>query len=120
MAIYVDEPHKVDAYIKSFAPEVQEILQKIRALVKKHTPNATEGISYGIPTFYQKRTFFHYAAFKNHFSLFPPVSGDAELLQSIKPYANKKNNLLFKYKNDIPYDLIEKVIINHIAQLENK
>lgn len=111
-------PNQIDEYINSFEPKIIEILRKIQNLVKENAPNAIEKISYKIPSFHDNGIIIYYAAFKNHFSLFPPIHGDEKLLEAIKPYANAKGNLLFKYKNSIPWDLIEKVILRRI--LENK
>jgi uncharacterized protein YdhG (YjbR/CyaY superfamily) len=42
----------IDEYIARFPIEVQETLQKIRKIVQKAAPEATEKISYQMPTFY--------------------------------------------------------------------
>lgn len=106
----------IDNYIENFPEDIKEILNKIRQIGKKLAPNAVEKISYQIPSFHENGIVFYYAAFKNHFSIFPPIKGDAELLEKVKPYANPKGNLLFKYKNPIPYDLIEKVVLQLIKE----
>ncbi len=106
----------IDNYIDDFPDDIKEILNKIRQIGKKLAPNAIEKISYQIPSFHENGIIFYYAAFKNHFSIFPPIKGDAELLEKVKPYANPKGNLLFKYKNPIPYDLIENVVLQRIKE----
>lgn len=106
----------IDDYIENFPEDIKEILNKIRQIGKKLAPDAIEKISYQIPSFHENGIIFYYAAFKNHFSIFPPIKGDAELLEKVKPYANPKGNLLFKYQNQIPYDLIEKVVLQLIKE----
>jgi uncharacterized protein YdhG (YjbR/CyaY superfamily) len=44
-------PETIDEYIAAFPPEVQAILRKIRATIKKAAPDAEERISYQMPTF---------------------------------------------------------------------
>jgi uncharacterized protein YdhG (YjbR/CyaY superfamily) len=39
----------VDDYIAGFPPDVQEILEKIRATIRKAAPKAEEKISYRMP-----------------------------------------------------------------------
>ncbi len=97
-------------YIGRQTPNAQEILENIRLRVKNKAPNANEKISYGIPSFHNKTIIIYYAAFKNHFSIFPPIKGDDELLEAVKPFANEKGNLIFKYKKPIPWDIIDRVI----------
>jgi uncharacterized protein YdhG (YjbR/CyaY superfamily) len=44
-------PRNIDEYIERFPPEVQVILEKVRATIRKAAPDAEEKISYQIPTF---------------------------------------------------------------------
>ena len=41
----------IDEYIAGFPKETQVLLQKMRSIISKAAPKATETISYGIPTF---------------------------------------------------------------------
>ena len=41
----------IDDYIRDFPPDVQKILENIRATIHETAPGAQEAISYGIPTF---------------------------------------------------------------------
>ncbi|MEZ4640812.1 MAG: DUF1801 domain-containing protein [Caldilineaceae bacterium] len=56
----------IDEYIATFPAEIQAILQAVRATVKDAAPDATEKISYQMPTFYLHGNLVHFAAFKNH------------------------------------------------------
>ena len=58
----------------------------------------------------------HFAAFKNHIGLYPPVSGDAELQQALAPYAGEKGNLRFPLDQPIPFGLIERIVKHKLAQ----
>ncbi len=104
------KPKNIDEYIASFAPEVQAILEKIRSTIRKAAPDATEKISYGMPTFDLSGNLVHFAAFKNHIGLFPPVKGDAKLQAEIAPYKGEKGNLKFPLDKPIPHALIARVV----------
>ena len=72
------EPNKVnsiDEYIANCPEEVQKKLKDMRATIKASAPDATEKISYQIPTFYLKGNLVHFAAFKNHIGFYPTSSG---------------------------------------------
>jgi len=69
----------IDAYIASFPPDVQEVLQKIRLIVRNVAPHAQETISYQIPAFQLNGPLVYFAAFKHHIGFYPPVGGDASL-----------------------------------------
>jgi uncharacterized protein YdhG (YjbR/CyaY superfamily) len=103
-------PASVDQYIAGFPPEKRAILERIRLTIRAAAPDAKEVISYRMPTFTQNGVLVHYAAFKAHIGLYPPVSGDAELEHALAPYAGEKGNLRFPLDQPIPYDLIARIV----------
>ena len=82
-------PENIDEYIAGFPPEKRTILEKIRTTIRDAAPDAKEVISYRMPTFMQGGVLVHFAAFKSHIGLFPPVSGDAYLEKALAPYAGE-------------------------------
>jgi uncharacterized protein YdhG (YjbR/CyaY superfamily) len=109
-------PESVDAYVSSFPPDVQAILQRIRAIVHEVAPQARETISYGMPAFRLHGILLYFAAFKRHVGLYPPVSGDAALERAIAPYAGPKGNLRFPLHEPIPFELIERIARLRVKQ----
>jgi uncharacterized protein YdhG (YjbR/CyaY superfamily) len=110
------KPESIDEYIAAFAPEVQSILNQIRSTIATAAPDAHEMISYRMPTFTQNGVLVHFAAFKNHIGLYPPISGDAELEEDVSPYAGEKGNLRFPLDQPIPYTLIGKIVKHKLTQ----
>ena len=106
----------IDAYIADFPPEVQRILRKIRATIRKAAPDAEEVISYRMPAFKLKGILVYFAAFKNHIGMYPPVSGYPGLQRALAPYAGPKGNLRFPLDEPIPYKLIQRIIQVRIRQ----
>jgi uncharacterized protein YdhG (YjbR/CyaY superfamily) len=109
-------PKNIDAYIATFSPDVQTILERIRLTIHNAAPGAQETISYRIPAFMQHDVLVYFAAFKNHIGFYPPVSGDARLQKAISPYAGPKGNLRFPLDQPIPYDLIERIVKLRVEQ----
>ena len=103
-------PKTMDDYIATFAPDVQAVLQRIRQTVKAAAPDAEETISYRMPAFKLNGVLIYFAAFKKHIGLFPPVRGDASLMQAVQPYAGPKGNLQFPFEKRIPYALIRRIV----------
>jgi uncharacterized protein YdhG (YjbR/CyaY superfamily) len=113
-------PKTIDQYIAWFPPDIQKILEKIRRVVRGTAPDAQEIISYQMPTFKLNGILLHFAAFKNHIGLYPPVRGDAALEAAIAPYAGGKGNLRFPLDQPIPYDLIERIAKLRVKQDREK
>ena len=103
-------PRNIDEYIAAASPEVRSILENIRSTIKEAAPEATEKISYQIPTFALAGNLVHFAAFKKHIGMYPPVKGDEKLRADIAPYAGDKGNLKFPLDEPIPYALIRRIV----------
>lgn len=106
----------IDEYIATFSPDVQRILEKIRRTIASAAPDAEETISYRMPTFKQNGVLVHFAAFKSHIGLYPPVRGDGSLEKAVAPYAGEKGNLRFPLDQPIPYALIERIVRLKVKQ----
>ena len=101
---------KIDEYIGKFEPEIQKTLNEIRKLIKTEVPEATEKMSYGIPTFYLNGNLMHFATFKDHYSIFPSPTGIVAFDKLLAPYRTGKGTLSFPLDKPLPWDIIHKVI----------
>lgn len=109
-------PEDIDEYIAGFSREVQEILEKTRRTIRNAAPTAQETISYGIPTFTLGGVLVHFASFKEHIGLYPPVRGNARLEKAIARYSGEKGNLRFPLDQPMPYRLIERIVKFRVKQ----
>lgn len=109
-------PTTIDQYIATFPPEVQEILQKIRQVIKQSAPNAIEAISYQIPTFKLHGNLVHFGAFKHHISFFPSSSPISVFAQALAPYETSKGTIKFPIGRPIPYTLIQKIVAFRVQE----
>ena len=64
-------PQTIDEYMANFPAQAQTVMQRLRALIHEIAPEATEKISYGIPTFVLGQNLVHFAAYKNHIGFYP-------------------------------------------------
>lgn len=113
-------PVTVEAYIQEFPEEVQEIMQKIRAIVKEEAPDAQEKISYGMPTFSYKGALVHFAAYKKHIGFYPTPSGITRFEEQIKSYKHAKGSVQFPLSKPIPYDLIRQIVKARVTENQSK
>jgi len=112
-------PTSVDEYFAAFPSEIQTILQNIRATVKRAAPDASEKISYNMPTFALGRVIVHFGAFKSHIGMFPPVR-DPEFLSETDQYRGEKGNLRFPLDQPIPYALISRIVAARVNEIRDK
>jgi uncharacterized protein YdhG (YjbR/CyaY superfamily) len=97
-------------------------LNKIRATIRSVVPpEATEGISYGMPAFKYKGPLMGYAAFAKHCSLFPMSGSVIEAFQDdLKGYHTSKGTIQFAMDKPLPAALVKKLVRARIAQNELK
>lgn len=101
----------IDQFISNYPPEVQTILQKIRALIQKSAPGAEEAMSYGIPTFkLNGKNFVHFSAFKEHIGFYPTPTGIEKFKKELSTYEGAKGSVKFPLNKPIPYALITKIV----------
>src|ERR1700694_176925 len=75
-------PKDVDEYLAGVPKPARGTLNKIRAAIRSAAPpEATEAISYGMPTFKYKGSLIAFAAFSDHCSLFPMNSSLIEVFK---------------------------------------
>jgi uncharacterized protein YdhG (YjbR/CyaY superfamily) len=109
-------PADIDAYIATFPPDVQAILESVRATIHGAAPDALETISYRIPAFTLHGMLVYFAAFKHHIGFYPPVRGDAALVKAVARYAGEKGNLRFPLDEPMPHRLIARIVKLRLKQ----
>jgi uncharacterized protein YdhG (YjbR/CyaY superfamily) len=110
----------IDEYIAGFDPKIQMTLNELRNFIKSEVPEATEKISYGMPTFYLNGNLVHFAAFKDHYGFFPSPSGIDKFEKELAPYRSGKGTLRFPLDKPIPWEIIKKVIQFRIKENVDK
>ena len=103
-------PKTIDEYIAGFPQEIQKILQKLRATIRKAAPGATETISYQMPTFTLKGNLVHFAAYKNHIGFYPVPSGIEAFRTELARYKQGRGSVQFPIGEPLPLDLIAQIV----------
>lgn len=100
----------MDEYIAAFPPDVQAILQQIRAAIRQAAPGSQETINYAIPTFTLHGNLVHFAAFKKHIGFYPTPSGVEQFKNELSAYQLAKGSVQFPLDQPLPYDLISEIV----------
>ena len=100
----------IDDYIAQFNPEVQEILNTLRDVIKKAAPDAKEKISWEMPTFVLHTNLVHFAAYKKHIGFYPAPSAITAFKDELSGYKGAKGSVQFPIDKPLPYDLISRIV----------
>jgi|ERR1700683_491508 uncharacterized protein YdhG (YjbR/CyaY superfamily) len=114
-------PKNVDEYVARIPQPARDTLEKMRAAIRSALPqDATETISYGIPAFKDKVVLVWFAAFSDHFSLFPSAAVIEKFKNELKSYSTSKGTIHFPSSKPLPIALIKKMVKARVAQTEKK
>ena len=103
-------PTTIDDYIADSPPEIREVLNQIRAVIREAAPDATEAIKYQMPTFVLRGNLVHFAAYKAHIGLYPTPSGIDAFAEELAPYTGGKGSVRFPLDQPIPFELIRRIV----------
>lgn len=113
---------EVEAYLARVPEPARGTLEKVRAMIRAAAPEeATETISYRIPSFQYKGALVWYAAFKNHCSFFPmDLSLLDEFGEELKKYKTSKGTIQFPVDEPLPKSLVTRIVKKRVAANEAK
>ena len=101
----------IDEYIAGFPAQTQKVLAEMRALIKASAPDATETISYAIPTFdLNGRHLVHFAGYARHIGFYPIPTGLDAFREELKPYKQGRGSVQFPLGQPLPVDLIRRIV----------
>ena len=112
----------VDEYLAVVPEPARTTLEKMRATIRSAAPEATEKISYGMPTFkYRGKGLVGIAAFKKHCSLFPMSGAVIENFKNeLEGFHTSKGTLQFPLDKPLSAALMKKIIKARMAEIEAK
>jgi uncharacterized protein YdhG (YjbR/CyaY superfamily) len=102
----------VDDYIAAQSPEAQARLRELRATIRAAVPEATEEISYGMPTYKLERRRVHFAAAKRHCALYGSAADRFE--DELREFKTLRGTVQFPLNRPIPEALVRKLVIGKL------
>ncbi|MDR2888735.1 MAG: DUF1801 domain-containing protein [Lachnospiraceae bacterium] len=115
----METPQTIDSYIAQFSEEQQVRLQEIRQVIKTAAPEATERISWQMPTFFLKGNLVHFAQQKNHLGFYPGANGVEYYLEHkerLGEYKHSKGAIQFPSGKPLPHELITEIVTFRVGE----
>lgn len=110
----------IDEYIAGFPAEIQSLLEQMRSLIREVAPDATETISYAMPTFDLNGHLVHFAAYAKHIGFYPVPSGIEAFKEELAPYKSGKGSAQFPLDQPLPIDLIRRIVEFRVEENRRK
>jgi len=108
--------NSIDEYIEQFPADIQIVLQEIRSVIKEAALEATEKISYQMPTFFLQGNLVHFAAYKNHIGFYPVPSGIEKFKEELSQFKGAKGSVQFPLDKPMPMDLIRRIVLFRVEE----
>src|SRR3954470_17776379 len=115
----MSKPETIEEYLAELAPEPRAALEGLRATANAAAPEATESSAYDMPALRSHGGHFlvSYAAFKNHYSLFPASDEVVKTLGAeLTPYLAGKGTIRCRAIRAIPLDLVRRIVEIRVAE----
>ena len=111
----------VEGYLAR-APETgRAFFLGVRELVQRHAPEATETLSYNMPTFLvEGHRLLHASAWKEHLAIYPlpPAQDlDPQAVADLEAHSSGASTLKLPYAQEFPTLLVDAVVRAHLARL---
>ena len=111
----------VEAYLARVPEMGRVFFLGVRELVQRHAPEATETLSYNMPTFIvDGHRLMHASAWKEHLAIYPlpPTEDlDADAAMALEAHSSGASTLKLPYTQEFPTLLVDAVVRAHLARL---
>ncbi len=115
----------VEEYIKLADKDKQDLLKRVREIIKDTIPDAEESIAYGMPAYSWKSSsneksepLFYFAAMKGHLGLYPtpgPIEVSKDVLDK---YSTSKGCVRVPYGEPVPEKIIQKLLKERLKEIK--
>ena len=110
----------IEEYIAQFSEEKQVKLREIWQIIKEAAPEATERISWKMPTFYLNGILVHFAMQKAHVGFYPGESGVSNFVDKLGEYKHSKGAIQFPLNKPLPKELITEIVTFRVKENTSK
>ncbi|WP_353124523.1 iron chaperone [Parapedobacter pyrenivorans] len=110
--------NNVEEYLASVADARQRsILERVRTTIKRTVPDAEETISYQMPAYRYHGILLYFAAWKNHWGLYPASNSIKETFRDeLAHYKQTKGAIQFPWDDPFPDALLIKLIKKRVEE----
>lgn len=109
----------VAEYISEFQEPQRTYLQQIVGILSKLVPDSQPGISYGMPAWkFHGKPLAYTAAFPNHIGFYATPNSHEAFQAELARYKQGKGSVQFPLTEPLPLDLIEKMVLFRMQQIQ--
>lgn len=96
--------------MKDYPAKTKALMKTLRKTIREIAPDATEAISYGIPTFKLNGNLVHFGGYEHHIGFYPGAAPIAAFKKELSKYTVSKGTVQFPLDKPIPVTLVKKMV----------
>jgi len=105
----------IDDYLAQLPPDQRAALQTLRAQIRAAAPEATEAISYGLPTFKLDGNLVHFGAAAKHCAFYPGAVMEM-FADRLAGFETAKGTIRFQPDAPLPPELVADIVRHRVAE----
>lgn len=105
-----DNASKIERHIAALPSPQREKMEEMRSIICSAAKGAVEVISYGMPAIREGGILVYYDAHETHIGFYPTPSPILVFGEEIKIYQVSKGAIRFPMNQDLPADLITRIV----------
>jgi uncharacterized protein YdhG (YjbR/CyaY superfamily) len=100
---------EIDAYIASSEEPARSRLVELRERIRSEAPDATERMSYAMPTWHQGENLIHIAGYARHVGVYPGPDAIVQFAAEIGGLPTSKGAIQLRHDQPLPLDLVARI-----------
>ena len=108
------KPQTIEQYLAALPAPTRKVMKQLRALIRKAAPDATEKLSYGMPTLVLHGNLVHDAGYEHHVGLY--CARAMKLEGALAKYQTGKGTLRFELDRPLPAKVIGQLVTMRVAE----
>ncbi|ENZ80390.1 MULTISPECIES: DUF1801 domain-containing protein [Caulobacter] len=105
----------IDDYLSALPAEQRSALAALRDQIRAAAPEASEAISYGLPTFKLNGNLVHFGAAAKHCAFYPGAVVQ-DFADRLKGFETAKGTIRFQPEAPLPPELVADIVRRRVAQ----
>ncbi len=100
----------IDAYVDALPEPVRARFAALADAVRAEAPDATERLSYGMPTWHLRENLVHLGAAKRHIGVYPGPEAILAVSDALTGFKTSKGAIQIPHDAPLPLDLLRRVV----------
>jgi len=106
----------IDAYIDASEEPARGRLRELCELIRRTAPQATERLSYAMPTWHQGENLVHIAGYARHVGLYPGPAAILAFAAELEGIPTSKGAIQLRHDRELPLELVERIVRWRVQQ----